>query len=148
MQRDYIYNDFRRTCPICGKEFGIFDPDLWAYKTTATGVRSGKNIYLCSWKCLCEYKRRKAERHMAVMEAKAKRERERMGERAPKLGLPGLRATRNAQRMTQQDVAVAAEVTVASISYWEQGRRDPKPEKVRQLCKALGCTEEELRRME
>ena len=141
MQRDHLYNNFRRTCPICGKEFGMFDPAIWVYQD-----HRGK--YFCSWTCYNKFKRKQAEKHTKVMEEKARRDRSRLEQRAPKLGLPGLRATRNAQRMTQQDVAVAAEVTVASISYWEQGRRDPKPEKVRQLCKALGCTEEELRRME
>lgn len=141
MERDYIYNNFRRMCPICGREFGLFDPSIWAYRD-----RRGK--YYCSWKCLCEQKRQAEERHLAVMTAKHQRDLERAKKRPIKTGLPGLKRVRLKAGMTQKELAVSAGICVNSVHLYEMCAADPKPVKVRQLCDALGCTEEDLRRKE
>lgn len=141
MQRDHLYNNFRRTCPICGKEFGMFDPAIWVYQD-----HRGK--YFCSWTCYNKFKRKQAEKHTKVMEEKARRDRSRLEKtRVPKVGLPMLREIRNRRGMTQPQLAVVAGVCINTIASWEKGAANPQPEKLKRLCDALGCTEEELRGM-
>ena len=41
-----------KKCPVCGKQFVILYPHLWAYKRGAG--KNGSTRYFCSWKCLRE----------------------------------------------------------------------------------------------
>jgi len=41
-----------KECPVCGKQFVILYPHLWAYKRGAG--KNGSARYFCSWKCLRE----------------------------------------------------------------------------------------------
>lgn len=41
-----------KKCPVCGKQFVILYPHLWAYKRGAG--KNGGTRYFCSWKCIRE----------------------------------------------------------------------------------------------
>jgi transcriptional regulator with XRE-family HTH domain len=51
-----------------------------------------------------------------------------------------LRAQRARRRMTQWDLALAADLSIGTVTALEQGlRRVPTPKTLRKLAKALGC---------
>ena len=41
-------DEIEKTCPECGKTFGVLYPDLWRYKRTKS---PGGMQFYCSWKC-------------------------------------------------------------------------------------------------
>ena len=41
-----------KICPVCGKQFVILYPHLWAYRRGAG--KNGSTRYYCSWKCIRE----------------------------------------------------------------------------------------------
>lgn len=57
-----------------------------------------------------------------------------------------LKRYRNEKRMTQEEVAYRAGVTITSISRWENGVREPTFRDVEKIAAALGVTMEELTR--
>jgi transcriptional regulator with XRE-family HTH domain len=55
---------------------------------------------------------------------------------------PGLsiKEAREAKGWTQQALARAARVTRLTVSYWENGRRTPRPKRWPTLARLLDCT--------
>jgi len=51
-----------------------------------------------------------------------------------------IRDARKKVRLTQTDVALRCDVSVATVSRWEGGQRTPKMDSLRALAKALGVT--------
>ena len=49
-----------KTCPVCGKVFGVRFPTMWGYKR--------QNKYICSWKCVRLFDRTKGENDMGNKE--------------------------------------------------------------------------------
>ena len=52
-----------KTCPVCGKEFGVLYPGLWGYKR---GKKVGNFTYYCSWKCLRTLDKKGEDKHMGA----------------------------------------------------------------------------------
>jgi DNA-binding XRE family transcriptional regulator len=51
---------------------------------------------------------------------------------------------RERANLTQMKLAVALDVSITTISEWENGKTEPRLKHVRLLIKFLGCTFEEL----
>ena len=51
---------------------------------------------------------------------------------------------RERANLTQMKLAVALDVSITTISEWENGKTEPRLKHVRLLIKVLGCTFEEL----
>lgn len=55
-----------------------------------------------------------------------------------------LREFRKKAKMTQGDIAKACGITQCSYSYYEIGKRNPKPDMLRKFAQIFGCTVDEL----
>ncbi len=66
------------------------------------------------------------------------------GTRPASVGLPGLRAAREAKFLTQIELAERAGINPSTISELEVGRRKARFRTIRQLAAALAVTPEEL----
>lgn len=51
-----IRGDQMKKCPVCGREFWCYDPELWVYRAKKYPNSRGKQI--CSWSCQVEYNRK------------------------------------------------------------------------------------------
>lgn len=59
-----------------------------------------------------------------------------------------IRNIRQAQGMTQKDLAEKLGVTPNAVSQWENGARDPRLETIKHLAEVLHCTTDEILRGE
>ena len=50
-----------KKCPVCRKQFTVLWPTQWAYKRGLPNP-----TFICSWKCLRAYDKRKGERKMGA----------------------------------------------------------------------------------
>jgi transcriptional regulator with XRE-family HTH domain len=55
-----------------------------------------------------------------------------------------LKSKRLERKMTQEEVAAKCGITQCSYSYYEIGKRSPKPEMLKKLASVLKCTVDEL----
>ena len=60
------------------------------------------------------------------------------------IGLPGLRATRRAKLLTQEELAQASGLNRVTIWQLETGIRNPQLSSIRRLAEALGVPPEQL----
>lgn len=65
-----------------------------------------------------------------------------LGER--KFSPKRLRKMRERAKMSQEAMAFAIDASQRAVSDWERGKHVPNEESLRAICKALGCTEEDL----
>lgn len=60
--------------------------------------------------------------------------------------MPTIRELREAQRMTQLELAFKAGVTPGTVSNWERGLTSPRPAQLRKVAEIFGVPVEEIER--
>lgn len=55
---DSLFDDWFRTCPVCGRQYSIRDRSSYAYKLTHYSKKDGTKVkYFCSWTCIQKFRR-------------------------------------------------------------------------------------------